>query len=86
MNPILLQAADTGGNVTTGTAEVSLWTLVAGENGESLFIMVPLMLMSVVVDAAVGLWHCPTWLRASCRPVTVPLFVASPVVSRDRLR
>jgi biopolymer transport protein ExbB len=26
-----------------------LWTLVAGENGESLFIMIPLMIMSVIV-------------------------------------
>lgn len=49
MNPILLQAAEPAGNVTVGTAEVSLWTLVAGENGGSLFIMVPLMIMSVVV-------------------------------------
>jgi len=49
MNPILLQAAEPMGNVTVGTAEVSLWTLVAGENGGSLFIMIPLMIMSVIV-------------------------------------
>lgn len=49
MNPILLQAAEPAGNVTVGTAEVSLWTLVAGENGGSLFIMIPLMIMSVIV-------------------------------------
>jgi biopolymer transport protein ExbB len=49
MNPILLQAAEPASNVTVGTAEVSLWTLVAGEDGGSLFIMVPLMIMSVVV-------------------------------------
>lgn len=49
MNPILLQAAEPASNVTVGTAEVSLWTLVAGENGGSLFIMIPLMIMSVVV-------------------------------------
>jgi biopolymer transport protein ExbB len=49
MNPILLQATDAGSNITVGTAEVSLWSLVAGENGESLFIMIPLMIMSVIV-------------------------------------
>lgn len=49
MNPIILQAADATNNVNVGTAEVSLWTLVAGENGESLFIMIPLMIMSVIV-------------------------------------
>lgn len=49
MNPILLQATDAGSNITVGTAEVSLWSLVAGENGESLFIMVPLMIMSIIV-------------------------------------
>lgn len=49
MNPILLQAADAANNITVGTAEVSLWTLVAGENGGSLFIMVPLMIMSIIV-------------------------------------
>jgi biopolymer transport protein ExbB len=48
MNPILMQAAETA-NITVGTAETSLWTLVAGENGESLFIMIPLMIMSVIV-------------------------------------
>ena len=49
MNPILLQATDAGSNITVGTAEVSLWSLVAGENGESLFIMIPLMIMSIIV-------------------------------------
>lgn len=49
MNPILLQATEPAAGVTVGTAEVSLWTLVAGENGGSLFIMIPLMIMSVVV-------------------------------------
>jgi biopolymer transport protein ExbB len=49
MNPILLQAAGEPANITVGTAETSLWTLVAGENGESLFIMIPLMIMSVIV-------------------------------------
>ena len=49
MNPIFLQAADAANNITVGTAEVSLWTLVAGENGGSLFIMIPLMIMSVIV-------------------------------------
>lgn len=49
MNPILLQAADAANNITVGTAEVSLWTLVAGENGGSLFIMIPLMIMSIIV-------------------------------------
>ena len=49
MNPIFLQATEPAGNVTVGTAEVSLWTLVTGENGGSLFIMIPLMLMSIVV-------------------------------------
>jgi biopolymer transport protein ExbB len=48
MNPILMQAAETA-NITVGTEETSLWTLVAGENGESLFIMIPLMIMSVIV-------------------------------------
>ena len=43
-----MQAAETA-NITVGTAETSLWTLVAGENGESLFIMIPLMIMSVIV-------------------------------------
>jgi len=49
MNPILLQAAEPANQITVGTAEVSLWTLVAGEDGSSLFIMIPLMIMSVVV-------------------------------------
>ncbi len=49
MNPILLQAAEPATGVTVGTTEVSLWTLVAGENGESLFIMIPLMIMSIIV-------------------------------------
>jgi len=48
MNTLILQAGETA-NVTVGTSETSLWTLVAGENGESLFIMIPLMLMSVAV-------------------------------------
>jgi biopolymer transport protein ExbB len=48
MNPILLQAGEPA-NITVGTAETSLWTLVAGENGGSLFIMIPLMIMSVIV-------------------------------------
>jgi biopolymer transport protein ExbB len=48
MNPILLQAVEPA-NITVGTSETSLWTLVAGENGGSLFIMVPLMIMSVIV-------------------------------------
>jgi biopolymer transport protein ExbB len=47
MNPLFLQA-DMPANIQVGTAEVSLWTLVAGENGESLFIMIPLMVMSVI--------------------------------------
>jgi biopolymer transport protein ExbB len=49
MNTTLLQAADAANKITVGTAEVSLWTLVAGENGESLFIMIPLMIMSIIV-------------------------------------
>jgi biopolymer transport protein ExbB len=49
MNTILLQATDAANKITVGTAEVSLWTLVAGENGESLFIMIPLMIMSIIV-------------------------------------
>jgi biopolymer transport protein ExbB len=48
MNPIFLQAGEPA-NITVGTTETSLWTLVAGENGGSLFIMVPLMIMSVIV-------------------------------------
>lgn len=48
MNPILLQAVEPA-NITVGTSETSLWTLVAGENGGSLFIMIPLMIMSVIV-------------------------------------
>ncbi len=48
MNPILLQAGDAA-NITVGTTKTSLWTLVAGENGGSLFIMIPLMIMSVLV-------------------------------------
>ena len=47
MNPLFLQA-EIPANIQVGTAEVSLWTLVAGENGESLFIMIPLMIMSVI--------------------------------------
>jgi biopolymer transport protein ExbB len=47
MNPLFLQA-EMPANIQVGTAEVSLWTLVAGENGESLFIMIPLMVMSVI--------------------------------------
>jgi biopolymer transport protein ExbB len=47
MNPLFLQV-ETATNIQVGTAEVSLWTLVAGENGESLFIMIPLMVMSVI--------------------------------------
>lgn len=48
MNPILLQAVDAA-NITVGTTKTSLWTLVAGENGGSLFIMIPLMIMSILV-------------------------------------
>lgn len=48
MNPILLQAGDAA-NITVGTTKTSLWTLVAGENGGSLFIMIPLMIMSILV-------------------------------------
>jgi biopolymer transport protein ExbB len=48
MKSILLQAGEPA-NITVGTSETSLWTLVAGENGGSLFIMVPLMIMSVIV-------------------------------------
>jgi biopolymer transport protein ExbB len=47
MNPLFLQI-EAPANIQVGTAEVSLWTLVAGENGESLFIMIPLMIMSVI--------------------------------------
>jgi biopolymer transport protein ExbB len=47
MNPLFLQV-EAPANIQVGTAEVSLWTLVAGENGESLFIMIPLMIMSVI--------------------------------------
>jgi biopolymer transport protein ExbB len=41
-------AADQSG-MQLETTETSLWTLVAGENGQSLFIMIPLMLMSIMV-------------------------------------
>ncbi|GAA0876509.1 MotA/TolQ/ExbB proton channel family protein [Wandonia haliotis] len=47
MNPLLLQI-DTPENIQVATTEVSLWELVAGENGQSLFIMIPLMIMSVI--------------------------------------
>jgi len=47
MNPLFLQITQPD-NIQVGTAEVSLWELVAGENGQSLFIMIPLMIMSVI--------------------------------------
>jgi len=52
MKTFFLQIADNVADqsgVQLETTETSLWTLVAGENGQSLFIMIPLMLMSIMV-------------------------------------
>lgn len=52
MNTFLLQIAENSApsaGMQIETTETSLWTLVAGENGQSLFIMIPLMLMSIMV-------------------------------------
>jgi biopolymer transport protein ExbB len=52
MKTFFLQIADNVADqsgVQLETTETSLWTLVAGENGQCLFIMIPLMLMSIMV-------------------------------------
>lgn len=48
MNPILLQAVADPNLVTVGTKEISLWELIAGPGGQSLYVMIPIMIMSVV--------------------------------------
>jgi len=47
MNPILLQVADPN-LVKVGTKEISLWELIAGPGGSSLYVMVPIMIMSII--------------------------------------
>lgn len=48
MNPFILQAAANPEMVKVGTKEVSLWDLIAGPGGSSLYVMIPIMLMSVI--------------------------------------
>ena len=47
MNPILLQVADPN-LVKVGTKETSLWELIAGPGGSSLYVMIPIMIMSII--------------------------------------